>query len=97
MRTPCAGQTTDNMEKAIIPVKAEDLPEKLGDGVVGWDCDFEKFRPLVHQMNEMGAPVTLYDLVGLIEGKLTGRIISGNEDPHKRYTLYHTPEKTTKQ
>lgn len=94
MTMRCAGQTTGNMEKAITQVKKEDIPENFGEDAIAWDCDFEKFRPLVHQMNKMGAPVTLYDLMKLIEGKLVGKIISGTEDPHKRYTLYHNPNKS---
>lgn len=70
--------------KLAVPTAAIPL---MGDEI-SYECDFSLFRPIVEQMNEMGAPVTLYDLIELIEGKLSGQIISGEEDVHLRYTLY---------
>lgn len=61
--------------------------ESLKDGTTEYDCDFRVFQPIVQQLNELGAPITLYDLMELIEGKLQGTLLSGKQDPFLVYTL----------
>jgi hypothetical protein len=85
----------EEIKKAIIKVLVDGV-KPIKEGEAHYDCDFRPFEPIVKQMNEMGAPVTLYDLMELIEGKLSGKIISGTQDPHLMYTLIVTEQKPLK-
>lgn len=71
------------MKKAIIKAERKSVKE----GTTEYDCDYQLFEPIVKQLNEMGAPITLYDLMSLTEAKLTGKFISGTQDTFLVYTL----------
>lgn len=71
----------------MIKLISKSERESLKEGTTEYDCDYRAFQPIVEQLNEMGAPITLYDLMELIEGKLLGTLISGKQDPYLVYTL----------
>lgn len=72
------------MDKAIQI--AQHLSKPLADGEVAYDCDFSKFQEIVKQMNEMGAPVEIEDLIFIIENRLSG----GNRPIGKEKFLVYT-------
>lgn len=70
---------------ATLVVPSEN--RKVIEGDVHYDMDYTLLEPIVKTLNALGAPITMYDMMELIEAKLDGRVVSGKRDDFLKYTF----------